>query len=347
MNILTALSNLLKGKNTDYTFELITRRDIGAAYGLAPVAQEGVGHLILVAVASGTHRAETVLVHVRVGRNPRHDQHLCLDVMQVVGLGVPTPNFIADRVIEMAQDLPGVQVLVHASGMGVAVARMLVGRGVPTRSINWGDRSHIALHREAFRNLKAYAYDGLLAAFVRSSITFQCEPPLYLYQDAARIGRRVVDGMVEYAPNQLVGQFEGVDVLDALALAYLDGVTWTVAPTKAPPVVAALRAEAQRAASVSDTRYDHTPAQVVDPLGLASPLHPLNPLSPYNAANQQSALADEPRRHEPEPVRCEPVRHSSSDYSSSYSSYDSGSSGCSSYSSDSGSSSCSGSSGCD
>jgi hypothetical protein len=345
MGIRNLFASLLRSKDSDYVFGLIDRGHIGASHERTPLVRENAGDLILVAVAGGCYRAQTVLVHARIGRSASGDPLHNLDVMQVESLGVPDPAEVAEHIADRRNALPGAQVLIHVGGQGITVARLLTHVGIPHRRINWGDQSSDPTLRKTYRNVKAQAYESLVTAFHRHAITFQCEPPLYLYQDAARIGRRVHDDRIEYASANLVGQFEGIDLLDCLAAAYLDGLTWTVAPAKVPPVVAALRAEAQRAAPASSSRFDSSPAPV-DSMGLGSTLHPLNPLSPYNSLNQQAALADEPRRHEPEPVRCMPSSHSSSDYGSSYSSYDSGSSGYSSYSSDSGSS-CSGSSGCD
>lgn len=327
MGIRNLFASLLRPKDSGFVFGLIDRGNIGASHDRTPLVRENAGDLILVAVAGGRYRAQTVLVHARIGRSTSGDPLHNLDVIQVESLGVPDPVEVAEHIADKRNAVPGAQVLIHVGGQGINVARLLSHVGIPHRRVNWGEECPDAEQRKTFRNVKAQAYESLITAFHRHAITFQCEPPLYLYQDAARIGRRVHDDRIEYAPGDLVGQFEGVDLLDCLAAAYLDGLTWTVAPAKVPPVVAALRAEAQRAAPVSSSRYDHTPAPVADPMGLASPLHPLNPLSGYSLASQQAAQAEESRRHDPEPVRCEPVRHSSSDYGS----YDSGSDRCSGY----------------
>lgn len=325
MGIRNLFASLLRSKDSGYVFGLLDRGHIGASHERTPLVRENAGDLILVAVAGGCYRAQTVLVHARIGRSTSGDPLHNLDVMQVQSLGVPDPVEVAEHIADKRNALPGAQVLIHVGGQGITVARLLTHVGIPHRRVNWGQECPDAEQRKTFRNVKAQAYESLITAFHRHAITFQCEPPLYLYQDAARIGRRVQDDRIEYASGDLVGQFEGVDLLDCLAAAYLDGLTWTVAPVRVrPAVVAALRAEAQRAAPASTSRNDHAPAPLADPMGLASPLQPLNPLSGYNLGTQ----AEEFRRHEPEPVRCEPVRHSSSDYGSSY---DSGADRCSGY----------------
>ncbi|APQ14703.1 hypothetical protein BJP27_24330 (plasmid) [Pseudomonas oryzihabitans] len=335
------LFGLLGPKAADYESDQLTRQHIGRAYGPAAGATVAPGHLLLVVVASGAYRAHTVIVHAIMGRNADRPALHRMDVQSVESLGVIEPSQVADRIAHTAQALPGVQVLVNTGGQGVTVARLLSVLCVSVRRFNWAEACTNPEFCEGYRNVKAQAYDRMIEAFHQQAITFQCEPPLYLYEDARRIGRRVVDGVCEFAPNELVGQYEGVDVLDALALAYIDGVTWRCAPTR-PAVVAGRQADARRTAAADITARDDRSS--VDSMGLASPLHPL---SPFN----QSALlapAEVPRREDPAPVRCEPDHYSPSDYSGSHSSsYDSGSCSSSYSSSSDSSSSCSSNSSCD
>lgn len=323
------LFGLLGAKPEGYAFDQITRRDIGRAYGMSPRADEDYGHLLLVVVAGGAYRTQTVIVQARIARNRLDGDLHSLDVVAVEAMGRPAPTEIAERLALMARGLPGVQVLINAGGLGVSVARLLYHVGVPHLRINPGEDCATEALRGRYVNRKAQAYDRMCQAFAACVITFQCEPPVYLYGDAHRIGRRVVDGLIEFAPAKDIGFCEGVDVLDAMSLAYLDGIAWKVVPTK--PLFQQVQDDARAAAADVDTSADQTAQQQA--YLLATQYGPPNPLytAPPGGVMHSYRSDDVPAPRVAEPVPCEPARHSShstSDYSSSY---DSGSDRCSDY----------------
>lgn len=332
-----------------YAFDQITRRDIGLAHCMHPKANEDYGHLLLVVVAGGAYRSQTVIVQARIARNRLGGDLHNLDVVAIEAMGRPAPTEIAERLAQMARGLPGVQVLINAGGLGVSVARLLNNEGVPHLRFNPGENCATEALRDRYVNRKAQSYDRMCQAFAACVITFQCEPPVYLYGDAHRIGRRVIDGRIEFAPAKEIGFCEGVDVLDAMSLAYLDGIAWKVVPTK--PLLHQVADDARAAAADVETSTDQTAQQQAYLLATQVGQH--NPLytAPPGGVMHSYLSNDVPAQRAPEPAPCEPTRHSShsaSDYGSSHSSHSSSdsysSSSCSSSSYDSDSSSSSSSS---
>lgn len=312
-----------------YAFDQITRRDIGRAYGMSPRADEDYGHLLLVVVAGGAYRSQTVIVQARIARNRLGGDLHSLDVVAIEAMGRPAPTEIAERLTRMARGLPGVQVLINAGGLGVSVSRLLHNEAVPHLRFNPGEDCATEALRDQYVNRKAQAYDRMCQAFAACVITFQCEPPLYLYGDAHRIGRRVVDGRIEFAPAKEIGYCEGVDVLDAMSLAYLDGIAWKVVPTK--PLFQQLLDDSRAAAADVETSADQTAQQqaylLAPQVGQPNPLY----TAPPGGVMHSYRSDDVPAPRAADPVPCEPARHSSHSTSDYGSSYDSGSDRCSDY----------------
>jgi hypothetical protein len=199
---------------------------------------EAFGHVIIVDVAAGVGRDKTVATHLKmIGNGDR----MTADRRRIEVVDVPvytntedwTP--VARKVLDYAAAFSNVTIIVDTNGMGNQFLKRLVelsGGGIHVKGVRWGELPFSNEYRKRFLNQRAQSTVHFVEAVKDGVVRLSSKYKKDLIDQASRIPY-VLDELGRYhiARKQDMAA-EGLpspDLLDTLAMAFLEGVDYVPA----------------------------------------------------------------------------------------------------------------------
>lgn len=218
---------------------LLTRPAIEAAFTPRPVIAPGEewGYMVLVDVAMGEYRDETVVIVAKVvgdgdqGADARRIEYVDIPICS----NDKSPIDLVGDLMDLMTKLPNATLYVDAGGSGAVICKLLERNGQPLKRINWGAPCFRNEYKMRFYNLRACAMvrfrDAVRSGRVllpqgidlrtREKIIDEGTRLPYHFSEAGGL-RYVMESKEEMRKQGI----KSPDLIDAMAFAFLEGATY-------------------------------------------------------------------------------------------------------------------------
>lgn len=218
---------------------LLTRPELEKAFEPRAVinSAEEWGYVILVDVAMGEYRDETVVMVAKV----IGDGDSGSDARRVEFVDIPicandkNPIDLVGDLIDLMAKLPSATLYVDAGGSGAVVCKLIESQGVPVGRINWGAPCFRKEYKDRFYNMRACAMVRFRDAIRTGRVLLPQNIPLRTKEKILDEGTRLpyhfseAGGLRYVMENKADMRKEGIkspDLIDAMAFCFLEGSTY-------------------------------------------------------------------------------------------------------------------------
>lgn len=221
--------------------QLLSRQQLEACIGRPNVIPRGAqfGWLMLVDVAAGEFRDKSVVAIAKVaGSGQFHEaepRRMHVTSVPIASNSIQ-PTALVARIIEIAGTLPGVNILIDAGGLGLAVIKRLEELGLSNViRVLWGKPCWRRALQDQFFNQRAQAMVSCAKAAIHAQLSiaanaFQDERTKSEFLDQCRVPYHFNDRAQYVIEPKGSKEWEGLpspDMLDALSFGFLEGAVYS------------------------------------------------------------------------------------------------------------------------